>query len=128
MTRCTCLPTRAGTHGHRMSSVGSARMTECSPRPKKRQLARLLAHLTAIGAGLFYVIHPPITTTTYLDATWPARTWGVFFIAGGIIAAFSWWRRLLTIKRIGLILEITGLVALSGGAVRVGVDKRIRWQ
>lgn len=110
-----------------MSSVGSARTPEFSPRPKKRVVARLLAHLTAIGAGLFYVIHPPITTTTYLDATWPARTWGAFFIAGGIIAAFSWWHRLLTIKRIGLILEITALVALTAAQMMVMFDQGISW-
>src|SRR5690625_7906343 len=88
-------------------------MNDHRPMPKRRVLSRLLAHLVAVGAGLFYVIHPPVTTTTYLDATWPARTWGAFFIAGGIIAAFSWWQRLLTIKRIGLILEITALAALT---------------
>lgn len=90
-------------------------------------LSRLLAHLTAIAAGLFYILHPPITTTTYLDAIWPARTWGAFFIAGGIIAAFSWWRRLLTIKRIGLILEITALVALTAAQMMVMFDQGVTW-
>src|SRR5690625_1928665 len=102
-------------------------MNDHRPMPKRRVLSRLLAHLVAVGAGLFYVIHPPVTTTTYLDATWPARTWGAFFIAGGIIAAFSWWRRLLTIKRIGLILEITALVALTAAQMMVMFDQGITW-
>jgi len=102
-------------------------MNDHRPMPKRRVLSRLLAHLVAVGAGLFYVIHPPVTTTTYLDATWPARTWGAFFIAGGIIAAFSWWRRLLTIKRIGLILEITALAALTNAQMMVMFDQGITW-
>ena len=102
-------------------------MNDHRPRPKRRVLSRLLAHLTAIAAGLFYVIHPPVTTTTYLDAIWPARTWGAFFILGGVIAALSWWRRLLTVKRIGMILEITALLALTAAQMMVMFDQGVSW-
>ena len=102
-------------------------MNDPRPRPKRRVLSRLLAHLAAVAAGLFYVIHPPVTTTTYLDATWPARTWGVFFILGGIIAAFAWWSRALTIKRIGLILETTALLALTTAQMMVMFDQGVTW-
>ena len=102
-------------------------MNDLRPRPKRRVLSRLLAHFTAIAAGLFYIVHPPITTTTYLDAVWPARTWGVFFVVGGIIGAYAWSKRLLTIKRVGLVLEITALAALLVAQTLVMGDQGITW-
>src|SRR5690625_3628570 len=55
----------------------------------------------------------------------PGRWW--WSRAGGIIAACSWWRRLLTIKRIGLILEITALAALTNAQMMVMFDQGITW-
>lgn len=79
---------------------------------RPRRVARLVAAIAGVFAGLFYVFFPPNTTTAFLDAAWPAQVWGVFFLLGGFICAAAWWSRVLIMDRIGLSFLITATVAL----------------
>lgn len=81
-----------------------------SSRP--RRVARFVAALSGICAGLFYIVFPPQTTTNFLDSSWPAQAWGAFLLAGGALCAVAYTTRILVIDRLGLSFLITGTVSL----------------
>lgn len=79
---------------------------------KPRRVTRLVGAILGAVTGLFYIVFPPNTTTSYLDATWPAIWWGVFFLIGGVVSSISWWNRSLNLDRIGLSFLLTALGGL----------------
>ena len=92
-------------------------MNTGSSRP--RRVARFIAALSGICAGLFYIVFPPQTTTAFLEASWPAQAWGAFLLAGGALCAVAYTTRILVIDRLGLSFLITGTLALLAAQTMV---------
>lgn len=67
----------------------------------------------SITAGLFYVVFPPVTTTGFLEASWPPRTWGAALILGGIVKLVGLHSRVLDWQLLGLTLLFTGWGTLA---------------
>lgn len=98
------------THGHR-----------------PRRVARLFAAIAGVLAGLFFIVFPPNSAVQLLEASWPARTWGAFLLAGGAISAIAWWRRNLTLDLLGLTCLIAGTGALFGNQFMIMIEHPITY-
>lgn len=96
-----------------------------SPRP--RRVARFVAAVAGICAGLFYIVFPPQTTTNFLDSSWPAQAWGAFLFAGGALCAVAYTTRILVIDRLGLSFLITGTVSLLCAQTMVMLQQPITY-
>lgn len=92
-----------------------------------RRIARLVASLVMVAAGLFYAFFPPNTATSYLDTSAFARAWGIFLLFGGVLCAWSWVNRVLVVDRIGLTFLLIGLTALSVVQTMVMFDQPVTW-
>lgn len=102
-------------------------MIRSLPQARPRRVWRLVSYLSGIAAGLFYILAPPLTTTTYLQSDFPAVAWGVALLCGGIISAVAWFSKLLTLDVIGLWLLIIGVAALLLTQAAVMFGAPITW-
>lgn len=94
---------------------------------RPRRVARLFASIAGTLAGLFFIIFPPMSSTQLLEASWPARTWGAFFLAGGIVSAVAWWRRNLTVDLLGLTCLAAGTFTLTGNQLMLMLEHPITY-
>jgi peptidoglycan/LPS O-acetylase OafA/YrhL len=93
--------------------MGTPTTAPATYKMKPRRVARLVAAVSGLAAGIFYVVFPPRTTTAYFDTAALAQAWGVFFFLGGLLCIWAWYSRLLIIDLIGLSLLVLGAGALS---------------
>lgn len=92
------------------------------PQHKPRRVSRLVGAVLSAVTGVFYIVFPPVTTTSFLDATWPAIWWGVFFLIGGVVSSISYWNRSLNLDRIGLSFLLTALGGLLFAQIMVMLE------
>lgn len=90
-------------------------------------MARFVAAVAGICAGLFYIVFPPQTTTNFLDSSWPAQAWGAFLLAGGALCAIAYTTRILVIDRLGLSFLITGTISLLCAQTMVMLQQPITY-
>lgn len=88
---------------------------------------RALGSLVFLSAGLFYVLAPPRTTTSYFDTPFPAIAWGAVFVFGGAVSLFGVLSRFVHIERFGVFAIVVAGTCLSIGQSFVMFDVPITW-
>lgn len=91
------------------------------------RVLRSMGSLVFAGAGAFYVLAPPMTTTSYFDTSWPAVTWGWVFFIGGILSLIGVFTRYIHLERFGVLcVTIAGLM-LTTAQASVMFDDPVTW-
>lgn len=88
---------------------------------------RALGSVVFLSAGLFYVLAPPRTTTSFFDTPFPAIAWGSVFILGGFVSLLGVLTRYVHIERFGVFAIVVAGVCLSIGQGLVMFDVPITW-
>lgn len=67
---------------------------------------RLAGSIIFLGAGLFFLIHPPMTAATFFETTWLSLADGLIFAMGGSISLWGVVSRRADIERLGVSLVV----------------------
>ena len=94
---------------------------------KSTRLFRALGSLVFLAAGLFYVLAPPRTTTSFFDTPFPAIAWGTVFVFGGAVSLIGVLTRYVHIERFGVFAIVVAGTCLSVGQAMVMFDVPITW-
>lgn len=74
---------------------------------------RAFGSLVFLSAGLFYVLAPPRTTTSFFDTPFPAIAWGAVFVLGGLVSLIGVFTRYVHIERFGVFAIVVAGTCLS---------------
>ncbi|QUL79930.1 hypothetical protein [Brevibacterium sp. SMBL_HHYL_HB1] len=88
---------------------------------------RAIGSLVFLGAGLFYTLAPPRTTTSFFDTPFPAIAWGAVFVFGGIVSLLGVITRYVHVERFGVFAIVVAGTCLSTGQAFVMFDLPITW-
>lgn len=88
---------------------------------------RALGSLLFLASGLFYVLAPPHTTTSFFDAPFPAIAWGSVFVFGGFVSLLGVITRYVHVERFGVFAIVVAGSCLSIGQALVMFDVPITW-
>lgn len=91
------------------------------------RLLRSFGSIVFAGAGIFYVIAPPLTTSSYFEAEWPAVTWGWIFAIGGVISLIGTFTRYVHVERLGVFCVAVAGALLATAQTSVMLDTPITW-
>ena len=85
------------------------------------RVCRLLATALVVAAGVYYLLAPPNTTTSFFNADWPPMAWGAIFLAGGVVTAVGIRSRILQVEHLGMLMIVvgSGMLALAQTLVMV---------
>ena len=88
---------------------------------------RALGSVVFLTAGLFYVLAPPRTATSFFDTPFPAIAWGAVFVLGGLVSLIGVFTRYVHIERFGVFAIVVAGTCLSIGQALVMFDVPITW-
>lgn len=86
------------------------------------RVLRLGAATLVVAAGFYYVLAPPVTTSTFFDASWPPIAWGALFLVGGGVAATGLRNRVLQVEQLGMLMIAVASGMLAFGQTLVMLD------
>lgn len=73
-------------------------------------------------SGVAYTFLPPHSTTAYFDSSWPAKSWGILFIVGGLISLWGVFSRYAHNERLGVAFVAIATFALAVNNVLLLLD------
>lgn len=82
-------------------------------RIRDSRVLHYLVAVSSIGAGLFYLIFPPVTTIGFFSGAWPPYVWGGALVLGGVIKLYGLHSRILDWQLLGLTFLLAGWVGLA---------------
>ena len=88
---------------------------------------RTLGSCIFTAAGLFYVLAPPNTTTSFFDTPAPAIMWGWVFAIGGLISLAGTLSRIVHVERLGVLFVAVAAAMLTAGQTLVMFADPITW-
>lgn len=88
---------------------------------------RALGSVLFLASGLFYVLAPPHTTTSFFDTPFPAIAWGSVFVFGGLVSLLGVLTRYVHVERFGIFAIVVAGACLSIGQAFVMFDLPITW-
>lgn len=93
------------------------------------RIFRAVGSTIFIGAGAFYILAPPNTTTSFFDTPTPAVMWGWVFAVGGLISLIGTTTRVVHVERLGVLFVIVAAAMLVAGQslVMFGGAEGITW-
>lgn len=75
-------------------------------RSRRSWYLRLAGSIIFLVAGLFFLIHPPLTAATFFETTWLNLADGLIFAMGGSISLWGVVTRRADIERLGVSLVV----------------------
>ncbi|SMY01037.1 hypothetical protein BSP239C_03172 [Brevibacterium sp. 239c] len=88
---------------------------------------RALGSVLFLASGLFYVLAPPHTTTSFFDTPFPAIAWGSVFVFGGFVSLLGVITGYVHVERFGVFAIVVAGSCLSIGQALVMFDVPITW-
>lgn len=64
-------------------------------------------------AGLAYLLIPPRSSAMYFDSSWPAKSWGLLFLLGGIISLWGVLSKSTHTEKLGVAFVAVATLALA---------------
>ena len=78
-------------------------------------------------AGLAYLLIPPRSSTAYFDSSWPAKSWGLLFLLGGIISLWGVLMKRTHTEKLGVAFVAVATLALALNNGLLMFDHPILW-
>lgn len=89
---------------------------------------RLAGSVIFLGAGMFFLIHPPMTAAMFFETTWLNLADGLIFVMGGSISLWGVVTRRVDIERLGVSLVVmAGLFLFFIQATLMFPGDRVVW-
>lgn len=90
-------------------------------------MARYIAAALVVSAGIFYLIQPPLTTTSFFEGEWPPMVWGAIMVASGLVISWGILSRVLQIEQYGMLMMGFGSGLLATGQTLVMFGDQVTW-
>ena len=79
------------------------------------RILRTIGSILFLAAGVFYVLAPPNTTTSFFDTPTPAVACGWVFAVGGGVSLLGALTKIVHVERLGVLFVIVAAAMLTAG-------------